>query len=243
MMILILLGLPSFMKGRSQTLLERMELELSPLDVCCHMINDNLGLHEVEESIDVWAGRNCGDHWSITPQRWLEIVFKYLVKVVVLEVIDDANVVDVFTVFTQESVSTLSTGLLILELLADVFLNPDSRLFSGVFFVLFDSLMSLINFILVLANSFTPSLEELLFILKSHLMHELVNNLLPHILSFCLELALLLLHDNFPSLLNRSHKLLLFGVPFELFGIHLDILLIVFDRQQKRVIHQVELTE
>lgn len=70
------------------------------------LVDDNLALHEVEEPLTVEPWMNSRNTLTIRDIRFV-LVLNHLVKVEVLEVVNDAYVVDESAVIAQEAISIL----------------------------------------------------------------------------------------------------------------------------------------
>jgi len=83
------------------------QLEISLTLISNFLIDDDLWLHELEESFTISFWRNSRNLSTIILQ-WLEFVFTKLFPVEVLEVINDAEMINVLSIVTHEGVSWFS---------------------------------------------------------------------------------------------------------------------------------------
>jgi len=61
--------------------------------------------HEPQETVCIGGRRHGRDAWTVSEEPILEEVLNLLVEVVILQVVDNANVVDVTTASAQELVA------------------------------------------------------------------------------------------------------------------------------------------
>ena len=83
-----------------------LEVLLFTSDVDCLLVDDDLRLHEVEETVDVCFWCDSTDHIPILIDAF-KFVFDLLVKVKVLKIVDDPQVIDVPAVIAHVRVPTL----------------------------------------------------------------------------------------------------------------------------------------
>ena len=165
------------------------------------MVNDNLTLHEIEESFAVHLWMNGRDLLAVRNDRLVPI-FNHLVKVEILEVVDDADMVDELAVLAKEAVSAspvfielfldewqgiLASQSVFLGLLLEGDFWGDRRV--SVFGVIFVKRVELRQALVLLLGSKIDELElEVLLVLTGHLLHKLIGDLLLLLLVVILHL-------------------------------------------------------